>query len=512
MQKRLFSIISLFLGLSALALTVLIFITNNEPLSEPSINLTQFLGRFHPVILHLPIGILIGLLVLEIVAFKCNKSGLNLATNILVAMLAPSSLLTAGLGLLLAANGDYSGDTLQWHKWLGIVFAFFALILAYLKLLAFYKKGKGTLTYKYCLIFTAVILPIVGHLGGNLTHGSDYLTKYAPEWVLTVLGEDDEEEKILTSAETDYEDVFTQVVMPILQDNCVQCHGPEKQKSRYRLDTYENLMIPGSMGDLPIVPSKVAESKLIEYLWLPEEDEMAMPPEGKPRLLPEEILAITHWVANGAKGPLGSEPYEAPKNVSKNVSEAEKTDAYSKQVEVKLHSEQAKLDELMNLGILALPISRDSELLYVDFQNTKGPVTDESFTILSSLKDQITELKLTNANVTNTQLEAFRGAARLETLDLSNKTSTDRSLELLNSLTSLRKLILFNSDLTDEGLLKLSAPQLEQLYIGSTQVSQNGILDFKELNHHTGVISDVDLSQVQKIKELRNPITPNFKK
>ena len=33
---------------------------------------------------------------------------------------------------------------------------------------------------------------------------------------------------------------FAQIAQPFLQEHCVKCHGPEKQKAKLRLDTLEN--------------------------------------------------------------------------------------------------------------------------------------------------------------------------------------------------------------------------------------------------------------------------------
>ena len=38
---------------------------------------------------------------------------------------------------------------------------------------------------------------------------------------------------------------FKQDVAPILVKQCQTCHGPDKAKSRYRLDTFDHLKTPG---------------------------------------------------------------------------------------------------------------------------------------------------------------------------------------------------------------------------------------------------------------------------
>ena len=90
-------------------------------------------------------------------------------------------------------------------------------------------------------------------------------------------------------------------IAPILEQYCVKCHGPEKQKSKFRLDSYERLMRGGSSEEAPIIPYQPMQSPMLEYLLLPKSDEYAMPPEDEDSPSPEEILKIAHWIYFGAR-------------------------------------------------------------------------------------------------------------------------------------------------------------------------------------------------------------------
>ena len=78
-------------------------------------------------------------------------------------------------------------------------------------------------------------------------------------------------------AEEDYD--YDVDIAPILQQYCVKCHGPEKQKSKFRLDSYERLMRGGSSEAAPIIPYQPMQSPMVEYLLLPKRDEYALPLE-----------------------------------------------------------------------------------------------------------------------------------------------------------------------------------------------------------------------------------------
>ena len=97
---------------------------------------------------------------------------------------------------------------------------------------------------------------------------------------------------------------FTRDVHPILQEHCIGCHGPEKQKSGYRLDTRDAAVKGGDSGDAAILPGKSAESPLIQFVAGLDADKL-MPPKksGKPRLTAGEIGVLRAWIDHGAVWP-----------------------------------------------------------------------------------------------------------------------------------------------------------------------------------------------------------------
>ncbi len=72
-----------------------------------------FLGRFHPVVLHLPIGVLIAVFLLELVTLLREPQKLRLAIGVLLGFGAISALTAMTLGLMLASGGGYDEETLS---------------------------------------------------------------------------------------------------------------------------------------------------------------------------------------------------------------------------------------------------------------------------------------------------------------------------------------------------------------------------------------------------------------
>jgi Protein of unknown function (DUF1553)/Protein of unknown function (DUF1549)/Planctomycete cytochrome C len=94
---------------------------------------------------------------------------------------------------------------------------------------------------------------------------------------------------------------FEQDVRPIFEKHCFKCHGPEKQKSSYRLDA-KRIALNGGDNHAPnIIPGKAAESPLVRFI-AGEDEEMKMPPKGKP-LAAAEIAKIRAWIDAGAEWP-----------------------------------------------------------------------------------------------------------------------------------------------------------------------------------------------------------------
>src|SRR5215831_19194071 len=55
-------------------------------------------------------------------------------------------------------------------------------------------------------------------------------------------------------------------IRPILEQNCLKCHGPERPKSRFRLDNRESALKGGEENTDDIVPGHSDRSKLIHYI------------------------------------------------------------------------------------------------------------------------------------------------------------------------------------------------------------------------------------------------------
>src|SRR5262249_28978714 len=94
---------------------------------------------------------------------------------------------------------------------------------------------------------------------------------------------------------------FETDVRPIFARACYACHGPQKQKSDFRLDQKAAALKGGDIG-VAIVPGKAGESPLFDRIST-RNDRERMPPKGNPALKGAEAGRTGAWIDKGAKGP-----------------------------------------------------------------------------------------------------------------------------------------------------------------------------------------------------------------
>ena len=96
---------------------------------DGSNDIALFFGNFHPLVLHIPIGALIGVLVLEIVNLIKPQLNLDNGSKILLWFTAISVVPAVVFGFFLASSGGYNEEALSFHKWLGLATALLCIWL-----------------------------------------------------------------------------------------------------------------------------------------------------------------------------------------------------------------------------------------------------------------------------------------------------------------------------------------------------------------------------------------------
>jgi uncharacterized membrane protein len=268
-----------------------------------------FLAPFHSVVLHFPIGFLTAAFLLELYRFFRPSKELRKIILLIVWLSLVSAVASAVLGLLRADSGDYDLHALQLHRLFGLAVPGITVFTLFFQHFAYKNETIQGWNYGYRALLTGSmgLLMVAGHYGGNLTHGSRYLTENAPEFVRDLLDDDQPVASNSTPAELDEKQkFFVEKVQPIFNSKCVTCHGSEKQKGGYRLDLPELALKLGKSGKPAIVPGDPTESQMVRRILLPQQNDDAMPPEGKQPLAMDEVATILDWIKAGAPYPGGT--------------------------------------------------------------------------------------------------------------------------------------------------------------------------------------------------------------
>jgi mono/diheme cytochrome c family protein len=407
----------------------------------------QFLGRFHPTVVHLPIGLILLVPLLEL-AGRYRPALLEAAMFIL-SLSVLSCLLALTLGYLLAYGSGDVGAGVARHMWGAIALTIGVLGCALL------RGASGGLRgfYPYLLACVLVLLAWTAHQGGSLTHGNKYLTEYLPA-PLKRLGMG----TVQAEASAFPDSFYARHIHPIFDANCVVCHGAQKVKGHLRLDTYDRLMRGGEDGAV-IIPGKPERSILLQRITLPHDNKKFMPSEDKPPLKPEEIAWIRAWILQGA-----SPETKTLAGIYLHEEEAlpQVPDYSGKMTEIAQTARAA--------GVTLVPVSRnlgdglilntvdagqkfgDAQLAglvrfapyIVEAELGRTSVTDGCFPTLAKFT-HLRALHLEETAVTGTGLSSLTQLSQLSYLNLSGTQVTGASIAPLTTMKNLRHLYLYNT-------------------------------------------------------------------
>ena len=409
----------------------------------------QFLGRFHPTVVHLPIGLLLLVPLLEL-AGRYRPALLEAAMFIL-SLSVLSCLLALVLGYLLAYGSGDAGAGVARHMWGAIALTIGALGCALL------RSASGGLRsfYPYLLASVLVLLAWTAHQGGSLTHGNKYLTEFLPA-PLKRFGMG----TVQASAFPD--SFYARHIHPIFDANCVVCHGAQKVKGNLRLDTYDRAMRGGEDGAV-IIPGNPERSILWQRITLPPDHKKFMPSEGKPPLKPEQIAWIRAWILQGASPELKSLPgiYVREEETLPQV-----PDYSGKMTEI---AETAR-----SAGVTLVPVSRNlGDGLILNTVDAGQKFGDAQLAGLARFAPYIVEAELGRTAVTDGCLPTLAKFTHLRALHLEETAVTGAGLSSLTQLPQLSYLNLSGTQVTAAAIAPLTTMKnLRHLYLYNTPAAR----------------------------------------
>jgi uncharacterized membrane protein len=476
---------------------------------EVDLDILKFVGRFHPVTLHFPIGAMLALLLIELYILAPNNRGATPGAMIVLALTVASGVVAACTGLLLAEGGGYDEFLLDRHLRLGLGMASAMIVAGFLRLRHYRTGFKGHAFFYWLFLLGSLGLnTLAGHDGGSLTHGVTFLTKYQPEWLFGgggSHGDDDGHGAPVAVNSTG--------VMKAFADKCYSCHGAEKQKGGYRMDTLEFALTPGDSEEIPLVPGDAMASYMIRLITLPESHEDVMPPEGKTQLTAEEIRDIIFWVDAGAVYPTVTAAADTNATAAAVATDAAKTaqpattdapkpaaaDDTTKPATpdgVDDAPADATLEDSAATAPASFPIKTlDASLKILEVQQDAGitvselqpgklsvaldPAADPAALNLAAalepLKASLVKINLSQAQLKPEDWKALAGCPKLQHVHVPYSNIGDADLEALTGLTELSYLNLHGTTVSDNGVKKLVGNKaLRNLYIGVSEATVDG--------------------------------------
>ena len=273
---------------------------------------------------------------------------------------------------------------------------------------------------------------------------------------------------------------FSKDIAPILTENCLKCHGTEKQKGKYRLDSKEAAFKGGKSEKAAVVAGDPEKSELLHRVFLSKDNDELMPPEGGP--LAEPLRAkLREWIKSGAQWPEGvvltaavAAPAPSAAQPARPARPVPPLPQLPKEFQPAA-SEAAGIAALAKSGVEARPIALGVPWKEANFR-LKGPeVTDATLAPVSGVSSLV-ELRLGNTKITDAGLKQVSGLTHLQTLGLELTAITDAGLDHIQGLQNLVYLNLYGTKVTDAGLAKLAGlKHLRNLYVWQTQVTPDGV-------------------------------------
>src|SRR6218665_9642 len=425
------------------------------------------MGHLHPLIVHLPIGFILLAAVFNILSYSKKHKKLKAAMRIALLLGFLSAGLACIFGYLLSESGDYDKNILRNHQFSGIALALISGIL-YFTALDFSKK-KSSISSKLFSVMLAGLVMLMsysGHLGASLTHGSDYLT-----WETLTRKVRDKPTSVDSAL------LFEDVVLPIIQNKCRQCHQAGKLKGDLSVASWQTLSKGGKSG-AAITAGKLNESELYKRITLDPGDKDFMPKDGKPPLTPSEVKIIKWWIekgnASGGKRIAELESANAIKpelaaylGIGGEALPVEEAHGFAPTItpDIPLTADTLSISRLRKKGVMIRFMLKKPVMLDVALPAASGIKAAELKNDMMSLAKNIIWLNLSSNNFTDGDLTFLSSLANLEKLRLEKNPLTDKITHSLLTLKRLEAVNLNETKITDAAAVILRKnPAIKNIY------------------------------------------------
>ena len=416
-----------------------------------------FLGSFHPILVHLPIGVLVAAFALHLLSRVPRFGGLYPAVGWLYALAAVGGVAAVISGWALAGPTGASWDT---HRWFGLG----ALAAGILTAFFVGKKQRADWTGIGLAALTLGLTGWTGHLGGAITHGEGHFAQYAPDG----FGAPDTLAEVMI-LDPDSVVVYTKLIAPMLGAHCMDCHRAELHHGKLRMDSYAALLRGGKEGN---AITAGANGELWKRISLPPDHPRFMPTRGTP-LSYDQLNIMASWLEAEKDSLLTVTAWAPDEAVLAAIERSYRLNLRPLPYVERARPAAVALDAVPN-GWEIRPLSATHTTLVV--RHAGGDLK-----ALTPYAGNITELDLRGMQAADEKLSQLPEMPHLTNLNLSKTATTDAALASLKRYPHLETLNLTQTKITDAGLATLNElPALQRLYLYGTAVSAEGLTAFRE--------------------------------
>jgi len=418
-----------------------------------------FAGRFHPVVLHLPITLIMLLIPFSIyLQRRTDTDDLSRLFDVVLHYIALISTLTALAGFLLAADGGYDQESLRFHKWLGVAVAFLTHSLVYIKK-AFAQK---TLVWNIAMAATLIVMVAGSHFGGNLTHGEGFFTFKKDTKPTNAVVEFGEKTTVYQGA-----------VQPVLEAKCITCHNDKKMKGGLNLSSFQ-VAAKGGKSGAAWVSGDPDKSLMIERMLLDMDNKEHMPPKGKAQLSAAEILLFKEWIRAGANPTKTYHSLAASDTLKAIVSSMMKAAPAEKATKTYSFSaaSASAIEQLNSPFRRILPLASNSPALSVKFY-LKEKYDLNMLKECKSIAEQVVEVNLSNMPADDKAIEVLSSFENIERINLNGTAISGKNLGVLKSNKHLEQVSLASTAVAYPMLDALGAiPSLKKVFLWNTALTE----------------------------------------
>ena len=418
------------------------------------LDIFTFFGRMHPLFVHLPIGFLLLAAIFDAFSYGKKYAFLRLAVPFTLLAGFSSAVIACVLGWMLSHSGDYGEQMLSSHKAAGISLTLMSAILYFLST-GSARKWFSVPRPLASAISLAVFLLLIytGHLGASLTHGSNYIT--LETLLQTPRGKPSDIREVR---------IFEDVVHPVLEERCKQCHGPNKKKGRFSVETRSSILEGGKNG-LAVVPGRLHESELYRRITLDPLHEDFMPADGKPPMTSAETEIIRWWIEKGmaAEGTKISE-VENHEDITRLVGSVLKIPgadggkaATDRQMGAHIPDtiDMRSVEKLRSAGLVVRVMLPDPVMLDVTLPPHSGRQIQAMWNELETIAENIVWLNLSDNGLTEHDLAILAQMLNLEKLRLEKNPISDGISDHLKGLKYLEAVNLNETNITERCVREL---------------------------------------------------------